>query len=113
MTTRACATCGTIFEVNPRTPRRRYCTPRCRAEAWRHRHTRSHVPNTANVVNGVAEADSVTNGVNPVRRAHDATNDDRRATLARCPHCQTPIAVLTLLLPPAAAHVTTPKPSHG
>jgi len=125
MTTRACATCGTIFEVNPRTPRRRYCTPRCRAEAWRHRHTPSHAPNTANTanvvntantvngVNGVAQADGVTNGVNPVRRAHDATNDDRRATLARCPHCQTPIAVLTLLLPPAAAHVTTPKPSHG
>jgi hypothetical protein len=120
MTTRSCLSCGTIFEVNPRTPRRRYCTPRCRAEAWRRRHPRAEAPspaNAANVVNGVALTDSVTHGVNAVPRANDATNDaandDRRATLARCPHCQTPIAVLTLLVPPAAAHVTTPKALNG
>jgi hypothetical protein len=127
MTTRACLSCGTLFQVNPRTPRRRYCTPRCRAEAWRRRHPRAEASppanpaNPVNVVNGVAQADSVTNGVNAEPRANDATNDaandaandDRRATLARCPHCHTPIAVLTLLVPPAAAHVTTPKALNG
>lgn len=123
--TRACATCGTTFEVNPRTPRRRYCTPRCRAEAWRRRHPLTDAPspanpanpaNLVNVANGVAQADSVTNEVNPVRPTNhvaNVANDDRRATLARCPHCQTPIAVLTLLVPPAAAHVTTPDMFHG
>jgi endogenous inhibitor of DNA gyrase (YacG/DUF329 family) len=116
MTSRACATCGALFEVNPRTPRRRYCTPRCRAEDWRRRHNRSDSPsppNAVNAANGVPPGDNVPNSVNPVRRPNDVVNDDRRATLARCPHCQTPIAVLTLLVPPAAAHVATPHLSHG
>jgi hypothetical protein len=122
-TTRACLICGQAFQVNPRTPRRRYCTPRCRAEDWRRRHTPSHPsppPNTVNdvnavnAVNAVRRANTVTNGANPDRRANDVPNDDdRRATLARCPHCQMPIAVLTLLIPPTAAHVAPPQAHHG
>jgi len=111
--TRACATCGQTFQVNPRTPRRRYCTPRCRAEDWRRRHRPASSPNPANAANGVPHGSTVTNDANPVRRANDVATDDRRATLARCPHCQTPIAVLTLLVPPAAAHVATPQAHHG
>ncbi|HEX5877630.1 MAG TPA: hypothetical protein VF468_04785 [Actinomycetota bacterium] len=116
ITTRACATCGQAFTVNPRTPRRRYCTPRCRAEDWRRRHNPSHAPtssNAANAADGAWLADNVTNVANPVPPANDVANDDRRASLARCPHCQTPIAVLTLLVPPAAAHVAPPQAHHG
>lgn len=115
-TTRACVTCGQLFEVNPRTPRRRYCTPRCRAEDWRRRHRPTASPNAANEVRN---GDTVTNAANDdprtndVQRTNDAANDDRRATLSRCPHCRRPIAVLTLLVPPTAAHVTAPQAHHG
>jgi endogenous inhibitor of DNA gyrase (YacG/DUF329 family) len=112
-TTRACATCGQTFQVNPRTPRRRYCTPRCRAAGWRRRHSPASLPNAAKATNAVPRTNTVTNDANPVRRPNDVANDDRRATIARCPHCQTPIAVLTLLVPPAAAHVTTRQAHHG
>jgi endogenous inhibitor of DNA gyrase (YacG/DUF329 family) len=122
-TTRACATCGQPFTVDPRTPRRRYCTPRCRAEDWRRRHTPTtpagsstsavNAANAANGPNGVPRADAVTTDANPAPPPDDVADDDRRATLARCPHCQRPIAVLTLLVPPAAAHVATPQAHHG
>lgn len=113
-TTRACITCGQPFQVDPRTPRRRYCTPRCRAADWRRRHNRVSSPNPENPMNsnGMTMA-SLPNDANAVTPANDVANDDRRAALARCPHCHAPVAVLTLLVPPAAAHVSTPPAHHG
>lgn len=106
--TRACATCGQLFHTDPRTPSRRYCTPRCRAADWRHRHSMNS-PNAANAVNDVRNvaggSNDVTNAANRGGRAGHA--------LGCCPHCQMPIAVLTLLIPPAAAHVNPPQAAHG
>ena len=120
-TTRACATCGQTFQVDPRNPRRRYCTPRCRAADWRRRHPASS-PNPENAMHsnriaaGTNDANAVptANAVTPADDlANGVANDDRRAALARCPHCHAPVAVLTLLVPPAAAHVATPPAHHG
>jgi endogenous inhibitor of DNA gyrase (YacG/DUF329 family) len=110
---RACVTCGQTFQLDPRNPRRRFCTPRCRAADWRRRHnnemTMATWPNDPNAVT-TANAVTATNAVTPV---NGVANDDRRAAVARCPHCHAPVAVLTLLVPPAAAHVATPPAHHG
>jgi endogenous inhibitor of DNA gyrase (YacG/DUF329 family) len=115
-TSRACVTCGQTFQVDPRNPRRRFCSPRCRAADWHRRH-RAPSPNPANAMNSNGTTTStVTNAVtkaNAVTPVNGVTNDDRRAAVARCPHCHAPVAVLTLLVPPAAAHVATPPAHHG
>jgi endogenous inhibitor of DNA gyrase (YacG/DUF329 family) len=123
-TSRACATCGQTFQVDPRNPRQRYCTPRCPAADWRRRHNRVSSPNPGNAMNNnritlatlpddanaVTPSDGVGNAVTP---SDGVANDDRRAVLAGCPHCHAPVAVLTLLVPPAAAHVATPPAHHA
>lgn len=116
--TRGCATCGTPITVTSRNPNRRYCTARCRVADW-HRRTRAHpddnattdaAPNDVHAVPGDvhAPADDVP-GANGVRQAGAGPGT---SSLTHCPRCQTPITVLTWLLPPTAAHVTTPT-GHG
>jgi hypothetical protein len=97
-----CPVCGQPFTLTPRQiPRRRYCSDRCRKTAWRHRHPghRSRprdVPHTVPGPGDVPHAGGV--------RAEPA---------ARCPHCARPVAVIALLVVPAAAHVPTPEVRHG
>jgi endogenous inhibitor of DNA gyrase (YacG/DUF329 family) len=109
-TTGRCAACGHPFTtaVHQR-PRRRFCSERCRKSDWaRHRHTpRRH------------RADDITH------RRHDVDDpvhdvDDVEDVMAppgagapHCPHCARPIAVITLLVAPAAAQVPVPGAGHG
>jgi endogenous inhibitor of DNA gyrase (YacG/DUF329 family) len=103
-TGRPCPVCGTTWQPDPRHPNRRYCSPRCKAIGWRRRTTgqpehvtpsKTHQANGANATHGTAGA--VANGAGI-------------ATSAPCPHCHRPISLITLLVPPAAAHVIAPTP---
>jgi len=99
-TTGSCPVCGQTFTTTAyQLPRRRYCSERCRKTAWRRRHPGRRrpdavppaVPRPVDVVDVVAA------------RAEPA---------ARCPHCARPVAVITLLVAPAAAQVPIPGAPH-
>jgi endogenous inhibitor of DNA gyrase (YacG/DUF329 family) len=100
MSTGSCPICGHSFSTaHYQTPRRRYCSERCRKTAWRRRHPgRRRRP------------DAVPPAVPPaVPRPDDVVDAVARAEpAARCPHCARPVAVITLLVTPAAATVTPP-----
>jgi len=104
--TRACVTCATPITVTTRNPNRRFCSPRCRVADWHARNDRPRRPDN-DVPNDVPN--DVTNDVPPSGNAAPSSG-----SLTRCPRCQTPLTVLTWLLPPAAAHVAIPPaPRHG
>lgn len=100
--TRCCATCGRQFTVPANNPRKRYCSSRCRVADWHHRTgpaadraerpPDNTAPETAVPDNAVA-ANGVPNTAPPA---------------PRCPHCHQPVAVVTLLVTPTAAHVAPP-----
>lgn len=109
---RACAGCGRLIEVPANNPRKRYCSPRCRVADWHHHHDRhpndggpddapggaeTAAPAAADPQNGVRDPNVVANAVPTPGQ-----------TPPRCPHCHQPVTVVTMLLPPAAAHVTVP-----
>jgi endogenous inhibitor of DNA gyrase (YacG/DUF329 family) len=98
--TRCCLTCGRPFTVPANNPHKRYCSSRCRVAHWHHRRDPAR-PCSAQA--GAAAANGVTNdvpGTNAVTNAAPPTSD--------CPHCHQPVAVITLLVTPAAAHVPVP-----
>lgn len=111
---RACVTCADSITVTARNPNRRFCSRRCRVANWhaRNRASRNGTNPNPNTVPDVVHRDVVRDDVaggDDVRNAVAAPN-----TVVRCPHCRRPVTVLTWLLPPAAAHVTTPPvPDHG
>jgi endogenous inhibitor of DNA gyrase (YacG/DUF329 family) len=95
-TTGHCPVCGQTFTPAPhQIPRRRYCSERCRKTAWRRRHPGRRRPDA--VPPAVPRPDAV------AARAQPA---------ARCPHCARPVAVITLLVTPAAAQVPIPGAHH-
>lgn len=100
--TRDCALCGRAFPVPANNPHRRYCTPRCRVADWRHRHQPAPGSDHDN-----PPAAAVPNAVPNAVPTPDAANAD-----PRCPHCGQAVAVVTLLVPAAAAHVRTPQVPH-
>jgi endogenous inhibitor of DNA gyrase (YacG/DUF329 family) len=98
-TTGRCAACGQPFTTNPsQRPRRRYCCDRCRKRDWGRRHAthRRHltdvVPHPGDVTGDVVAPPAI--------------------SAPRCPHCARPIAVINLLVAPAAALVARPQTSH-
>lgn len=98
-----CPVCGQTFTPAPhQIPRRRYCSERCRKTAWRRRHPGRHPGHRRPdaVPPAVPRPDAV---VDAVARAEPA---------ARCPHCARPVAVITLLVAPAAAQVPIPGARH-
>ena len=123
-TPRSCPVCGISFTPSPRKPDHTYCCERCRATAWRHRRrdaARRVAELTAHLVtassttsNTTTDAHNVTNDVTNDVTNEDGTNvgenEDRNEVNAvqHCPHCHQPIALITLILSPAAAHVTVP-----
>lgn len=135
-TTRACLTCATPITVTTRNPNRRFCSPRCRVADWHARNDPPRRPDN-DVPNDVPNVvtNDVTNNVNDVpndvpnivtndvtNNVNDVPNDvppsgnaaPSSGSVTRCPRCQTPLTVLTWLLPPAAAHVAIPPaPRHG
>jgi endogenous inhibitor of DNA gyrase (YacG/DUF329 family) len=106
MSTGSCPVCGQSFtSEHYQTPRRRYCSERCRKTAWRRRHPgRRHRPDA------VARLDAVPPAVARPDDVVDAVS--AREPAARCPHCARPVAVITLLVAPAAAQVPIPGPRH-
>ena len=98
MSTGNCAVCGQGFaSEHYQTPRRRYCSERCRKTAWRRRHAGRRRPRPDAVAPTLARPDAVP-------RPDDAldTVAARAEPAARCPHCARPVAVITLLVAPAA-----------
>lgn len=121
-TTRSCPVCGTRFAPSPRKPTHTYCCERCRATAWRHRR-RDAARRVAELTAERATSSSTTSTTtttNANHVTHDVThdvgtndvgeNEDRNEVTAvqHCPHCRQPIALITLITSPAAAHVTVP-----
>jgi endogenous inhibitor of DNA gyrase (YacG/DUF329 family) len=99
-----CAVCGQAFTTQPhQRPPRRYCSIRCRKIAWRHRH---HIPQRP--VGAVPRPSDVPGTDNNHRPGDVPDVPSRSEPQVCCPHCARPVAVITLLVAPAAAQVTTP-----
>jgi hypothetical protein len=111
----SCAHCGAPIPLpTGRQVRRRYCNERCRKAAWRHRHQHHTVPNVV--------SDTVTDIVTNV--VPDSASDRMTVPTAsrdavptpggqhRCPHCRQPLAVISVVVPAAAAHIPTPEVTH-
>ena len=108
----SCPVCGQTFTPTPRQiPRRRYCSDRCRKTAWRHRHP-GHRSRPRDLPPAVPRPGDVAPAVPRPGDVPDA-NPTRAEPAARCPHCTRPVAVIALLVVPAAAHVPTPEVRHG
>jgi hypothetical protein len=88
-----------------RASRRRYCSDRCRRYAWlQRRYGGGPQPATDIVADDVPNDDDVA-----------TTSSDAAATPGgqhRCPHCRQPLAVISVLVPAAAAHIPTPEVTH-
>lgn len=108
---RPCTTCGRVFAVPANNPGKRYCTPRCRVADWHHRHDRADHPAPIAPEAAVGAMNGVRNAV-PAHNAVPAPNAVPNA-VARCPHCTQPVAVISLLVAPAAAHIATPAAADG
>lgn len=137
---RRCPSCATSFAPHPRKPSQIYCCQRCRHAGHRRRRREllaaaraSSLPKPTSSA-ARDEANGVSNEVGnevPVAQARCAVsadlgrnevttnngrhlvadqNDDGAGEVQRCPHCRQPIALVTLLLTPTAAHVTVPDP---
>jgi endogenous inhibitor of DNA gyrase (YacG/DUF329 family) len=111
-TTGRCPVCGQTFTSTPRQiPRRRYCSERCRKTAWRHRHP-GHRSRPRHVAPAVPRPGHVAPAVPRPDHVPDLSTAQAEP-VARCPHCAQPVAVIALLVVPAAAHVPTPEVRHG
>jgi endogenous inhibitor of DNA gyrase (YacG/DUF329 family) len=112
---RTCPTCGKPVTVTTRNPNRRYCSPRCKALGWRRRAKGLPENGDRAPANGVAnDANAIntpTNGVaNDANVVNAVANGESTRAVQTCPHCRQPISLITLIVPPAAAHVTVPEP---
>jgi endogenous inhibitor of DNA gyrase (YacG/DUF329 family) len=102
-----CPVCAQAFTSTAhQRPPRRYCSTRCRKIAWRRRRPRSRP-------SPVPRPGDVTGPVPRPRQGPGAPAGAEQTPPARCPHCARPIAVITLLVDPTAAHVPTPQVRHG
>lgn len=108
-TTGRCAACGQPFTTAAhQRPQRRFCSERCRKNDWQRRHgPQRHRADVA-----ARRGDVVPRPTDVVPRPTDVVAPPG-ASAARCPHCTRPIAVINLLVAPAAAQVPVPGASHG
>ena len=114
MSTGNCAVCGQGFaSEHYQIPRRRYCSERCRKTAWRRRHPGRRRPRPDAVAPTVARPDAVPRPDDDFDALDVVDTVAARAEpAARCPHCARPVAVITLLVAPAAAQVPIPGARH-
>jgi endogenous inhibitor of DNA gyrase (YacG/DUF329 family) len=122
---RKCATCGEPFTWTSRNPKKRFCDPVCKARWWRV--SNSDTDTTAAATTPLAPAPSAASTgstdtavtastTNAVTHAYDpyiSGYADRQtpSTAQSCPNCHQPVAVINLLVAPAAAYVNTPSRS--
>lgn len=98
-TARACPICAVDFPAT--NVQRQYCSTRCRKIAWKRRHRADQA--------GPPSPNSDAVPAVPAVASIPATG----AGTPRCPHCAKPVAVINLLVSPAAAHVAAPEASHA
>lgn len=105
-----CPICRNPFTATQ--PQHRYCCERCRKTAWRRRHPRSRAGQDP-TGDAVPRPDTVPRPRDVPRDVPAVAAPPQTAPPTRCPHCAGPITVISLLIAPAAAHVTTPGSPHG
>jgi hypothetical protein len=100
-----CARCGTPMPAPAgRAARKRFCGDSCRKAAWRDRHRNDVLENVPHVVPHI-----VPGVVVPTPSRDDAPSPGSQH---RCPHCRQPLAVISVIIPAAAAHIPTPEVTH-
>lgn len=88
-----CAHCATPMPTpTGRASRKRYCDDGCRKAAWRQRHRHD---DTVPAVPAVPTP--FPDGVPNPTGTH------------RCPHCRTPLAIISVVIPADAAHINPPE----
>lgn len=134
--TRCCASCGEAFTWKSGNPRHRFCSARCKARWWRavRRDTTAtgqpgparqatatagpaglpaaRATTSSTLMNGTAAnstADVVTRTYDPYTAGYGS--DQPPSAVQNCPNCHQPVAVINLLVTPAAAYVNTPSRS--
>jgi endogenous inhibitor of DNA gyrase (YacG/DUF329 family) len=110
-----CPVCRAPWTPHPSHPNRRYCSPRCKALGWRRRAKGLPENGERTPTNGVSTptngTTTPTNGVaNGANAVNAVANGESTRAVQTCPHCRQPISLITLIVPPAAAHVTVPEP---
>jgi endogenous inhibitor of DNA gyrase (YacG/DUF329 family) len=131
---RKCATCGQPFTWTSRVPKRRFCDPLCKARWWRASNNHEDSPaasaptrvtaaeptalvaSTASPSTGstadlgtATTANAVTHPYDPYVSGYG--NGQPPSAIQNCPNCREPVAVINLLIAPAAAYVNTPSRS--
>ena len=97
----SCAHCGTAMPIpTGRRARQRYCTELCRKAAWRDRHRDD--PTTNDIVSTTVPDLVIVPTASP-----DAVPNP--GGQHRCPHCHQPLAIVSVVVPAAAAHIDTPE----
>jgi endogenous inhibitor of DNA gyrase (YacG/DUF329 family) len=115
---RACPVCSALFTWNSSRPTHRFCNPKCKAiwarEIKKARKNGLTPPTPGATCLRPGRADSPPEDrlrEDTLRGELPATPPAPSCREARCPHCHRPIAVVSMLLPPAAAYVDTPSQS--
>jgi endogenous inhibitor of DNA gyrase (YacG/DUF329 family) len=121
--TRKCATCGTPFTWTSRNPKRRFCDPICKARWWRASNNDGNTTASTAAVKPAANTPQPRTGptaeagtANAVTHPYDPyvagyRTDQAPTGIQSCPNCHEPVAVINLLVKPAAAYVNTPSRS--
>jgi hypothetical protein len=96
----ACAHCRTAMPTpTGRASRKRYCNDDCRKAAWRARHRNDAVHgDVVPAVPGVLTVPTAFTDDVPVRGGQH-----------RCPHCRTPLAIISIVIPADAAIIRPPE----
>jgi len=103
---RPCLHCGTAFTWTPASPRKRFCSQRCRL-TW-HGEQRRGKPRPRRRARHAQPAAAP--GQHHAGTHDMPPADTVPAATPACPHCRQPVAIVAWLVPPAA-HATTP-PRH-
>lgn len=115
---RDCPQCGTPFTWTPAAPRQKYCSTRCKhrwhAAHGKPRNRRRHRQDPArDPARPPAPATRVAPTTQVSAPAPPAPAPEGALTAEpACPHCRKPVALVTWLVPPAAASVKEP-PRHA
>lgn len=119
--TRCCAACGETFTWTSGNPRHRFCSPRCKARWWRavrRDDAATGQPGPARQATGTgtgtgtpanSTANVVTRTYAPCTAGYGGGQPP--SAVQNCPNCHQPVAVINLLVTPAAAYVNTPSRS--
>ncbi|MFI7709380.1 hypothetical protein [Nonomuraea sp. NPDC049480] len=120
---RACPVCSTLFTWNSSRPTHRFCNPKCKAiwarEIKKARKNGLTPPTPGATCLRPGRANPLPEDLpredlpreETLRGKFSAAQPAQSSRELRCPLCQEPIAVVSMLLPPAAAYVDTPSQS--